>query len=208
MLKIYAIIDKQTNIVLNVVNVEKEEFIFFNAETEYTALANKAVDIGMFYDKETGKFPETGDRGELLDLRDTIQSLISSHQSKMDLNPHMTPEQLEIHTNYINQLRTISDLDSYTEMKSQFDALGPEPEVPPTPREITQDVFRGVLKLTEKILWDNPETGTTQQAAVINTLKLDFPHYGVDTMSDELELLEQVGFFTAQRVTEVTQALS
>ena len=40
MLKIYAIIDKQTNIVLNVVNVDKEEFIFFNAETEYTALAN------------------------------------------------------------------------------------------------------------------------------------------------------------------------
>lgn len=65
-----------------------------------------------------------------------------------------------------------------------------------------------MLKLTEKILWDNPETGTTQQNAVINTLKLDFPHYGVQSMSDELELLEQVGFFTAQRVTEVTQALS
>lgn len=208
MLKIYAIIDKQTNIVLNVVNVEKEEFIFFNAETEYTALANKAVDIGMTYDKETGRFPEVGDRGELLDLRDTIQSLITSHQSKMDLNPHMTPEQLEIHTDYINQLQTISRIESYVEMKSQFDSLGPEPEVPPAPREITQDVFRGVLKLTEKILWDNPETGTTQQTAVINTLKLDFPHYGVETMSDELELLEQVGFFTAQRVTEVTQALS
>lgn len=208
MLKIYAIIDKQTNIVLNVVNIEKEEFIFFNAETEYSALANKAVDIGMIYDKETGKFPEAGDRGELLDLRDNIQSIISSHQSKMDLNPHMTQEQLEIHINYINQLLIISGIESYTEMKSQFDAFGPEPEVPPCPKEITQDVFRGVLKLTEKILWDNPETGTTQQASVINTLKIDFPHYGVETMIEEIELLEQVGFFTSQRVTEVKQALS
>ena len=208
MLKIYAIIDKQANIVLNVVNVEKEEFVFFNAETEYTALANRAVEIGMFYDKDTKTFPEAGDRGELLDLRDTIASLISSHQLKMAENPHMTPEQLEVHTNYINQLQNIFGLQIYSEMKSQFDSLGPEPVVPPIPREITQDVFRGVLKLTEKILWDNPETGTTQQNAVINTLKLDFPHYGVQSMSDELELLEQVGFFTAQRVTEVTQALS
>ncbi len=208
MLKIYAIIDKQTNIVLNVVNVEKEEFVFFNSETEYTALANKAVEIGMLYDKDTKTFPETGDRGELLDLRDIIQSLIVSHQLKMTENPHMTPEQLIIHLDYINQLQNIFGLQSYSEMKSQFDDLGPEPEVPPTPREITQDVFRGVLKLTEKILWDNPETGTTQQNAVINTLKMDFPHYGVESMSDEFELLEQVGFFTAQRVSEVTQALS
>lgn len=208
MLKIYAIIDKQSNIVLNVVTVEKEEFLFFNAETEYTALANKAVEIGMTYDKNTGKFPEAGDRGELLDLRDTIQSLIKSHQSKMAENSHMTPEQLEVHTNYINQLQSIFAVNSYTEMKSQFDSVGPEPEVPPSPREITQDVFRGVLKLSEKILWDNPETGTTQQSAAINTLKLDFPHYGVESMSDELDLLKQVGFFTAARVTEVTQALS
>jgi hypothetical protein len=204
---IYAILNKDTNIVTNIVNVDDDKSIFLNSD-EYFALANRAVEIGMLYDKNTKTFPETGDRGELLDLRDTIQSLISSHQSKMNLNPHMTPEQLEIHTNYINQLQTISRVESYVEMKSQFDDLGPEPEVPPCPREITQDVFRGVLKLTEKILWDNPETGTTQQNAVINTVKLDFPHYGVDTMSDELELLEQVGFFTAQRVTEVTQALS
>ena len=204
---IYAILNKDTNIVTNIVNVDDDKSIFLNSD-EYFALANRAVEIGMLYDKNTKTFPETGDRGELLDLRDTIQSLISSHQSKMNLNPHMTPEQLIIHTNYINQLQTISRVESYVEMKSQFDDLGPEPEVPPCPREITQDVFRGVLKLTEKILWDNPETGTTQQNAVINTVKLDFPHYGVDTMSDELELLEQVGFFTAQRVTEVTQALS
>jgi hypothetical protein len=204
---IYAILNKDTDIVTNVVNADDDKSIFLNSD-EYSALANRAVEIGMFYDKDTKTFPETGDRGELLDLRDTIQSLIMSHQLKMAENPHMTPEQLEVHTNYLKELQTISGLQSYSEMKSQFDNVGPEPEVPPAPREITQDVFRGVLKLTEKILWDNPETGTTQQNAVINTVKLDFPHYGVDTMSDELELLEQVGFFTAQRVTEVTQALS
>ena len=206
-MSIYAILNKDTNVVTNVVNADNEQSVFLNSD-EYFVLGNRAVEIGMLYDKDTKTFPEIGDRGELLDLRDTIQSLIMSHQLKMAENPHMTPEQLEVHTNYINQLQNIFGLQIYSEMKSQFDSLGPEPVVPPIPREITQDVFRGVLKLTEKILWDNPETGTTQQNAVINTLKLDFPHYGVQSMSDELELLEQVGFFTAQRVTEVTQALS
>lgn len=204
---IYAILNKDTDIVTNVVNADNEKFIFLNSN-EYSALANRAVEIGMLYDKNTKTFPEIGDRGELLDLRDTIQFLISSHKLKMAENPHMTSEQLEVHTNYISELQTIFGLQSYVEMKSQFDNVGPEPEVPPAPREITQDVFRGVLKLTEKILWDNPETGTEVQKATINTLKLDFPHYGVESMSDELEALEQVGFFTAQRVTEVTQALS
>jgi hypothetical protein len=204
---IYAIIDKDTNIVTNVVNADDEKFIFLNSD-EYFAPANRAVERGMFYDNDTKTFPEVGDRGELLDLKDTIQSLILNHQLKMTENSHMTSEQLEVHINYINKLQIISEIQSYNEMKSQFDDVGPEPEVPPPPREITQDVFREVLKLTEKIIWDNPQTGTSQQSAVINTLKLDFPHYGVESMSDELELLEQVGFFTTQRVTEVTQALS
>lgn len=208
MLKTYAIISKETNTVLNVINAEKEEFIFFNSETEYFAPANRAVEIGMIYDKKTGKFPEAGDRGELLDLRDEIQSLILTHQLKITENPHITLEQLEIHNDYIVQLQTISAINSYVEMKSQFDNLGPEPEVPPAPREITQDVFRSVLKLSEKLLWDNPETGTAQQTAAINTLKMDFPHYGVENMSEELALLEQVEFFTTQRVTEVIEALS
>ena len=204
---IYAILNKDTNIVTNVVNADNEKFIFLNSN-EYSALANRAVEIGMLYDKNTKTFPEIGDRGELLDLRDTIQSHISSHQLKMAENPHMTSEQLEVHTNYIDKLKTIFGIKSYVEMKSQFDNVGPEPEVPPAPIEITQDVFRGVLKLTEKILWDNPETGTEVQKATINTLKLDFPHYGVESMTDELETLEQVGFFTPERVEEVKLALS
>jgi hypothetical protein len=206
-MSIYAILNKDTNIVTNIVNVDDDKSIFLNSD-EYFVPANKAVEIGMLYDKDTKTFPETGDIGELLDLRDEIRSIISNHQLKMSENPHMTPEQYTIHTDYINELETIFRLESYVEMKSQLDSIGPEPEVPPLQKEITQDVFRGVLNLTEKILWDNPETGTVQQTAVINTLKLDFPHYGVQSMSDELELLKKVEFFTSQRVTEVTQALS
>jgi hypothetical protein len=206
-MKIYAVISKDTNSVVNTINVEDEKFIFLGPD-EYYARANRAVQIGMLYDKKTDTFPEVGDKGEILDLGDEIQSLIASHQLKIIENSHMTPEQLEPHVNYIGQLQSILALDSYIEMKSQFDTIGPEPEFPPKPREITQDVFRSVMNLSEKILWDNPEIGTIQQKATINTLKMDFPHYGVESMSDELSLLEQIEFFTPERVTEVTQALS
>ena len=204
---IYAVLNKDTNSVVNIINAEDEKFIFLGPD-EYYAVANRAIRIGMLYDKQTGTFPEVGDRGELLDLRDEVESLILSHQFKIGENSHMTPEQLEPHINYLDQLRSISPLDTYIKMKSQFDVLGPEPEFPPAPKEITQDVFRSVLNLSEKILWDNPETGTSQQKAIITTLKMDFPHYGVENMSDELSLLEQVEFFTPERLTEVTQALS
>jgi hypothetical protein len=207
-MKIYAILDKETNTVLNLINVENENFIF-TKENEYAVLANRVVDIGMTYDKTAEKFLEVGDKLELLDLRDEIQLLVSNHQILINENSlFLSSDQLKLHTNYINQLRSISILESYSEMKLQFDSIETPPEFPPKPKEITQDVFKSVLNLTEKILWNNPETGTTQQSAVINTLKMEFPYYGVENMTEELNLLEQVGFFTSTRITEVTQALS
>jgi hypothetical protein len=208
MLKIYAIIHKETDIVVNIVNVEQEQFIFYNQETEYYALANRAVEIGMTYDKKTGKFPEAGDKGELIDLRDEISSLVISHQQKMSENSHMTIDQLVIHTNYISSLQTILSANSYIDMKSQFDARQTEPEFPPAPRVINQDDFRSTLKLTEKMLWDNPETGTPQQAAAINTIKMDFPYYEVASMVEELALLQEVEFLTADRVKEIKLELA
>lgn len=208
MLKIYAIINKETNTVLNVFNVEQEQFIFYNQETEYYALANRAVEIGMLYDKTSGKFPQAGDRGELMNLRDEINSLISSHQQKMIENSHMNIEELKVHTDYISSLTEILSATSYVDMKSQFDDRQTEPEFPPAPKVINQDDFRSTLKLAEKILWDHPETGTTQQAALINTIKIDFPYYGVESMSEELELLQQVEFLTEDRLEEITEALS
>lgn len=208
MLKIYAIISKETNTVLNIIHAEQEEFIFFNSETEYFAFANRAVEIGMIYDKETGKFPEAGDKGEIIDMRDKIESLVSNHLDLILQNSHLKEDQLQIHLDYVSNLREVLTKSSYDDMKSHFDSIGEPPEFPPTPKEITQDVFRGTLKLSEKLLWDNPETGTTQQTAVINTLKMDFPYYGVENMSEELALLEQVGFFTTERVIEVIEALS
>lgn len=207
-MKIYAIIDKETNIVLNVVNVENENFLFSNPETEYTALANRAVQIGMIYDKKTSKFPEAGDKGELMDLKDEIQSLISAHTDLITQHSYLTTEQLQVHLDYVNQLIEVSSKSSYVDMKVQFDELKPAPEFPPAPKEITQDVFRDILKLSEKVLWDNPETGTTQQIAAINTLKIDFPFYGVENMTEELALLQQVEFLTATRVKEIKAALA
>jgi hypothetical protein len=208
MLKIYAIIHKETDIVLNIVNVEQEQFIFYNQETEYYALANRAVQIGMTYDKNASKFPEAGDKGELIDLRDEISSLVISHQQKMTENSHMTIDQLKVHTDYILSLQEILLATSYVDMKSQFDARQTEPEFPPAPRVINQDDFRSTLKLTEKMLWDNPEIGTTQQAAAINTIKMDFPYYEVTSMVEELELLQEVEFLTADRVKEIKLELA
>lgn len=210
-MKVYAIINKETNIVSNVINVEDENFIFLDSEKEYFALANRAVQIGMTYDESTGKFPEAGDQGEVLDLRDEIDLMIKNSTNLISQNTHLTADELQVHRDYINQLRQISYGTSYVIMKSQFDAVGPAPEFPPVPepiRVITQDVFRGTLNLAEKVIWDNPETGTTQQSAAINTIKIDFPFYGVDSMTEELAFLQQVGLLTSQRITEITTELS
>jgi len=81
-------------------------------------------------------------------------------------------------------------------------------EDPNLPKSITESEFRSKLNLAERILWDNPETGTEVQKATINTLKMDFPHYGIESMTEEFEVLEQVGFFTPERSEEVKLALS
>jgi hypothetical protein len=204
---IYAILNKDTNTVNNIVIADSEDFVFLNSD-EYAALANRAVEKGMTYNKKTKSFPEAGDKGEWMDLRDEIISLAENHQKLLSENTHLTQQEFEVHLTYINDLRTASSLETYSEMKSQFDLIESPPEFPPAPKEITQDAFKSVLKLAEKILWDNPETGTEVQKATINTLKLEFPYYGIESMTEEFELLEQVGFFTAQRVDEVKQALS
>jgi len=81
---------------------------------------------------------------------------------------------------------------------------------PPPPKFviINETDFRSALNLTEKILWDDPETGTTEQKAVINTLKMEFPYYGVESMTDEFTLLEQIIFTTSERITEIKAALA
>jgi hypothetical protein len=204
---IYAILSKDTNSVSNIVISDSENFVFTNPD-EYAVSANRAVKKGMIYDENTKSFPEAGDEGELMDLRDKIISLTENHQKLLSENRHLNQQEYQVHLTYIDNLTSIKSLETYSEMKSQFDSIELPPEFPPAPKEITQGVFRSTLKLSERILWDNPETGTEIQKATINTLKMEFPHYGIESMVEEFELLEQIGFFTPQRSEEVKQFLS
>lgn len=205
----YAIIDKSTKIAQNIISADENFLSSFPLnDDEVLVSATRSVQIGMIYDETNQNFPEVYELDRVLDVRYEAQNLAVIHRSLLTEATYLTEEQKQVHEDYIRNLGKLNEIETYDEITQEFELLKTPPEFPPKPREITQEVFRGVLKLTEKILWDNPETGTTQQSAVINTLKMDFPHYGVESMGDELELLEQVGFFTAERVTEVTQALS
>lgn len=206
-MQIYAVLNSNTDSVVNLILAEDEKFIFLKTG-EYAVPVNRAIQIGMVYDKKKKSFPEAGDKVQLFDLIDQISLIIENHQKLLSENNHLTEDQLQIHLTYIENLNSIRSLATYSQMKLEFDALELPPEIPPAPKEITQDLFRSVLKLTEKILWDNPQTGTATQEATINTLKMEFPYYGVDSMTEELDLLETVGFFTTQRVQEVKQALA
>lgn len=75
------------------------------------------------------------------------------------------------------------------------------------PKNITEYDFRSKLTLTEKLLWDNPETGTAQQKAAINTIKLDFPFSSVEDMQDELDLLESLEVIGVGRAAEIASQL-
>lgn len=205
-MSIYAILNKDTNVVTNIIIADDESYVFLNSD-EYCVVANRAVEKGMTYDKKTNSFPGVGDKGELLDLRDQIVSLAVNHQKLISEHSYLTEQQREVQITYVNNLFETASLETYSEMKSQFDSLGLPPEFPPEPKEITQDEFRNLLKLTEKILWDNPETGTEQQKAVINTMKLDFPFSSVEDMQDELDLLESLKVIGTGRAAEIASQL-
>lgn len=203
---IYAILDNKTNIVKNITISNDINFVF-SSEEEYVVLGNKAVQIGMLYNKKTKTFPEIGDKGELLDLRDEIQVLINNHQNLLLENTHLIPEQLIPHNEYISNLYSIMNLESYIEMKSQYNLVGNAPEIPSPPKLIYEQDFRGQLKVTEKILWDNPEIGNAQQKALINTMKLDFPFSGIESIRDELDLLETTEVIGVGRAEEIYNLL-
>lgn len=72
------------------------------------------------------------------------------------------------------------------------------------PRQISIEDFRSKLTLTEKLLWDTPESGTIQQTAVINTFKGEFPLLiDAEETSQLVDLLVSNGVFTRERITEL-----
>lgn len=78
------------------------------------------------------------------------------------------------------------------------------PTPPEPPRSVTEEEFKTQLKLQEKILWNTPEFGTTQQAATINTVKQEFPLLAESAEFLEiLELLESLEIIGVDRAQEI-----
>ena len=79
----------------------------------------------------------------------------------------------------------------------------------PPPKEITSENFRSQLTLTEKLLWDNPDTASTlSQKAVITTFKTELPlTVGEETTTELLDLLVSEGVFTQQRLDEIVSGI-
>lgn len=72
----YAIIDKTTNLVLNVVLSDDEFNIILN-ENEFAVPATRSTKIGISYDPISKTFPSIVELDETLDFQDKINSLIS-----------------------------------------------------------------------------------------------------------------------------------
>lgn len=75
---------------------------------------------------------------------------------------------------------------------------------PTPPKNISLEEFRAKLKLNEKLLWDNPETGTSSQIATINTIKQEFPLLVSSEETIEiLNLLESQEIIGTNRAEEI-----
>lgn len=200
----YAILNQDNHQVLNTIVIENENILLsILKENEYSVPASRSVQIGMFYDPESKTFPDVFEQDRLFDLKEQIYDKINEYKESIEKYSILDKQELKVNFEYVYKLQRISDLETYDEMKSQFDSVEPEPEFPPLPKQITQDLFRSTLKLTEKIIWDNPESGTELQKAVITTLKMEFPFYGVDTMSEFFTLLEENQIITPERIEEI-----
>ncbi len=197
----YAILNQDTHQVLNIVMIEDQNVLsIITKENEYFVPASRSVQIGMIFDTETQTFPDVFEIDRLFDLREKIELEIKNHES---YTIESFSSNKENHIEYISKLRTILELTTYDAIKTEYDNVGPSPEFEPPLKQITQDLFRSVLKLNEKILWDNPETGTEIQKATINTLKMEFPFYGIDSMNEMFSLLEQSEVINLERIEEI-----
>jgi len=74
---------------------------------------------------------------------------------------------------------------------------------------ISAESFRSQLSLTEKLLWDNPDTASTpSQKAVLTTFKQELPLTVGETETTELlDLLVSEGVYTQQRLDEIISKL-
>jgi hypothetical protein len=207
-MKKYAILDKQTNSVKNTIVIEEEKFLsVVTGDNEYAVPASRSVQIGMVYDKNSETFPEVHLQDQILDLKEIIELKIQNRNEEILKNSHLTQSELLIQNSYVDQLKDILKVENYDDMKSQFDSLEEAPEIPPPPKEITQEIFRSTLNISEKILWDNPEACTEIQKSIINTLKMEFPYYGAESMTELFSLLEENDIISNDRILEIKSTL-
>lgn len=74
--------------------------------------------------------------------------------------------------------------------------------------EVSNEVFRSILTLEEKLLWDNPESGTETKKQIITTAKLDLPTTLYRDQPNEIfELLVNKKVFTRKRMNEIIESL-
>lgn len=89
-----------------------------------------------------------------------------------------------------------------------FIVIPPPPPAPEPPKMVTEQEIRSNLKLTEKLLWDTPESGTSQQTAAITTIKKELPQRADgEELVEMLELLETLGVIGTGRAQELLDAL-
>ena len=206
MISCYAIINSSTNVVENVVMANNSSDIP-TSSGQSVVLGNRFVKKGMAYDPGTGTFPAVGDKEDKRVLRDEIQKLEEEHQTEMDNHPSMSDDERETHTTYLSQLGDIAAKLTYAEMKTAWDAKPNAPTFAAEPVEIDESAFRGELTLTEKVLWDNPATGTSAQQAIINTMKVDFPFIG-SAIQEYLNSLETNEVIGTERADAIYTALT
>lgn len=75
----------------------------------------------------------------------------------------------------------------------------------PQQTQVITDAFRTELNLTEKLLWDNPDTASTpSQKAVLTTFKKELPLTVGEQQTEELlNLLVSEGIYTQERLDEI-----
>lgn len=132
----YAIINKDTNLVTNIVLSDSESNLFLNYD-EYAVPARKSTQIGHFYDKSSGTFPEVVELDAQLEYLDEVNDLMS--QVILPLPSHLSEENRETFIQYMNSLTELlgknyseGKLELQNLVKPDFDLL-----IPPTESETT-----------------------------------------------------------------------
>lgn len=137
----YAIIDKETNIVLNVILSDDESDIFLN-ESEFAVPATRSTKIGILYDPISKTFPAVLELDELLDFREEVESLEA--EISPPLPNHLIGENRKLFSDYLGKLSEIK-IKSPSEGRKELKSLvkpdlsllipPPEKEVPSDPSE-------------------------------------------------------------------------